>query len=220
MNPLNASQVHILQVLAKHPEGLTRQEMQAVLPPGVSLSADNLGPVTDDPLDRGSNPDSLRAREMVTVQTFEDEPATYRITPEGKRWATKSAARSKMPDDQRIPPAVLDAAVNQVRSNKSYGLELYTPDDINEVRSYCAMYDAERGVDASIEHYSAITDENIILQMCNRRKQGAYSDPSAKRRTSLVKLGVLLREFNLSLDEDSRAEYEELCDNHDIDLED
>lgn len=231
MNPLNQSQVHILHALNSSPGGMSRSAMAQSTPPGTSLGADNLGPVTDDPLDRGSNPTSLRARGLVSVQQFEDEPAVYSITSEGRKWAKRSAARTKLPDDQRIPGDILDTAVKQVRQNKSYGLELFTDADVDEVRSICCTLelDAQQNssdgcsngdADAVIERYANIEPDNIRLQMTNRRKMGAYSDPNVKKRAALVKLGTLLRDFGFQLDGDSEEAYIELCDAHDIDLPD
>lgn len=221
MNPLNASQIHILQALANGPT--TRAGLSALLGNGVSLSADNLGPVTDDPLDRGSNPDSLRARGLVGVNQQEDEPAVFYITPEGRKWAARSAARSRMADNQRIPNKVLDPAVLAVKKHKSYGLELFTSEDIMEVRSACLMQEIDAlnnadmsAVEALTQHYAAVEDDNIRLQMTNRRKQGAYADKDAKVKANLVKLGKLLREFNVRISEDSEAELDELCDNYDL----
>lgn len=221
MNPLNASQVHILQALANGP--LTRAGLQSIVGNGVSLSADNLGPVTDDPLDRGSNPDSLRARGLVDVRTYEDEPAMFFATPEGKKWAARTSARSRMGLDQKIDNKFLDTAVLEVRKDKTYGLELYTAEDIQRVRELACTAEIDSlntpdlsAVEDIIQRYANIDDENIRLQMTNRRKQGAYADKDAKVKANLVKLGKLLREFNVEITPDSEEALDELCDNHDL----
>jgi hypothetical protein len=73
----------------------------------------------------------------------------------------------------RVPPGKLDDAVKAVKATRPYALESFTQRDWDEVRS-----------NLPAEH-RWLSNEQLMHQACNRRKQGAYSTKAKKSRTAL-----------------------------------
>jgi len=81
----------------------------------------------------------------------------------------------------KVPPAVLDKAVKQVKSTRTYVFESSQQADWDEVRSLLP-----------VEH-RWLSNDQLMRLACNRRKQGAYSTKAKKRdadRWSSVKKAV------------------------------
>jgi hypothetical protein len=124
-------------VLAKHESGLTRAEIEKKAP-GVAVNAGNIGPVFKDYVD--NYPDSLYARRYVkpikNAEEYEDEQVRWIITTAGKNAASKYKTLRKV-TAEKIPPTVLDPVVKKFMALRTYGLELYTDDDLKEIRTAC-----------------------------------------------------------------------------------
>lgn len=162
---LTQSQVLLLQVLARPQyanEGLSRDALATEAQTPASL--DNLGPTYADAIDK--YPDSLYAQKMVAVSKFSSDSETlFRVTAMGRKTAERYTAKPRILNGDKIPPEILDKAIIEVRVAKTYSIELYTSKDLQEVREACGKKFAE------------ISDESLIRQMANRRKEGAFSEP-------------------------------------------
>ncbi len=199
-NPLNSSQVHILQTLVQYPVGLTTAKLQEVCQDKASVSTNNIGPVNEETIEQGGSPTSLRALGYVSCTRHEGQEPTWQLTAKGRAMAKRSSTRSRLDESQRIPKEILDKAVKKVHPYKTYGFEVYTSNDLQEVRIFCG------------ESYIHVTDENLRDQMVTRRKLGAFADPQAKTKAGLTKLLSLLEEFGLMLTQESQAKFVGLCD--------
>ena len=73
----------------------------------------------------------------------------------------------------RVPPKVLDEAVKPVKATRPYVFESFTQGDWDEVRSRLPL------------EYRWLSNEQLMHQACNRRKQGAYSTEAKKNTTAL-----------------------------------
>ncbi len=180
---LNASQVFILRALAKS-SGLTREALEAEVGANVSCSSDNLGPAYKETLEgNGKYAGSLWG--MGLVKPMYDEVGgqmvcLWHATAAGRKLASTLKTRERSPAADKVDPAVLDPIVRKFRTTRTYGLELYTDDDMRAIKSMC-------GAEAE-----GVTMEALRLQITNRRKQGAFADPQAKIRKCVEKA---IREF-------------------------
>jgi len=168
MSQINSSQALILKVLAKAPGGLSYEEIKAKVGEGVAVNSGTIGPVHLSVL--SNYPDSLHALGLVKVDKGEGECTKFFATIKGVKLATKVSARHSCRNGSRIPPDKLDKAVLQVRPTKTYGLELFTDSDINEVKALLG------------EEWKHIKADEVRIQICNRRKQGAYANPEDKAK--------------------------------------
>jgi hypothetical protein len=159
---LNASQVLILQTLAKFPDGLSTEVLATKS--GATVNSGNLGPVFK--LTLGNYPDSLFGLGYVKPNQYEEGPVLWTITPKGQKQAGVLVTKKKY-TGVKIPGKVLDAQVIKFMKVRTYGLELYTLDDLKEIRTACG------------EEYKDVPLEELKQQIVNRRKQGAYADPQA-----------------------------------------
>jgi hypothetical protein len=86
------------------------------------------------------------------------------------------------PKGNRVPAAVLDAAVKAVKAGRPRRVfENYTQADWDEVRSRLP------------QEWRWLSNEQLKHQSCNRRKQGAYSTEAKKNMAAIwagVKKGV------------------------------
>jgi hypothetical protein len=175
---LSESQVLILQALAKAgAAGLTRDQITAKA--GVAPTAGNVGPVFAHLKD--TFPESLTARGLVQVAKRPDEQTTWEITAKGLSVADKYRARKKV-DAAKVPPKTLDPVVKKFLPTRAYGLELWTDDDLKEVRSQLGADHADLPLTA------------LRQQIVNRRKQGAFADKSEGRRRAIERV---LKDFGL-----------------------
>ena len=169
---LNASQVHILQTLAKAPDGMTRTQLETKAPDGTAVTPDNLGTVKAS----GNHDGSLKALGLVkTVAPDVDldaegpgrDPVLWLVTAKGLKVAVKMLARKR---GNRIDHGVIDTAVKKVKANRVHSIDTFTDSDFREVKTLLG------------EEYADVTLEEVRRQTINRRKQGAYSDPLNKVR--------------------------------------
>lgn len=170
---LNASQVLILQTLAKHRTGtMTRAAIEEAS--GATLSAGNLGPVYKETLDAGNGEyaESLYGLGMVRPEQSEDEGVVWTITPKGRKAALGVKAKSRG-TAVKVDVATLDTVVKKFRTTRTYSEETYTEDDLKEVRSQLPT------------EFKDLDLEQLRSQICNRRKQGAYVDPTVKVRKTV-----------------------------------
>lgn len=157
---LTNSQVTILKVLMRNPNGLTREDLAHKS----SVVCDNnvLGPVYEETLK--SYPESLIGFGLVKVTKIApDAPTLFQITETGEHYATNYSMRKRGQKD-KVTPAALDAVVIKLRPTIPYGFELWTEDDLKKVRN--ELPEDEREVSLP----------SLKLQIMNRRKQGAYAD--------------------------------------------
>lgn len=159
---LNQSQVLILDALARAGKPLTIEQIEAKVGPGVAVNSGNIGPVFKETLP--NYPDSLYGMGFVRCLRPEGEPTTFEITPRGQKAAGQFATRKPMKQENKIPASVLDKAVIPVKRARTYGLELFTKSDLDEIKAACG---------ADWDH---VTHDDLRLQICNRRKQGAFAN--------------------------------------------
>lgn len=160
--PLNSSQVRLLKALAANP-GLTRTELGDAA--GAPASADNLGPTTKEALT--DYPDSLYGQGMVRPTADEVErggtKVTWSLTKKGQRAAASYVARN-VTNAYKPPPKILDPLVIPIMRSRTYGIENWTDDDLEEIRS-------------QLPHpYNKIDPEDLRRHALARRKQGAYAN--------------------------------------------
>lgn len=158
--PLTNSQVRILKTLLRNPNGLTRDQLSDKSE--VVCDADVLGPVREELIE--THPESLVAYRLV--QCSKDAPGMpnlFTLTPSGLEAANQYSARKRGAGDNKVPPEHLDMAVLSVRNLKPYGLELFTDDDVKQVRALLP------------DDYQEVPITLLRQQIVNRRKVGAYS---------------------------------------------
>lgn len=157
--PLSNSQVLILKCLSRNPNGLTREQINEKT--GVVCDLDTLGPVYEESL--MGHRDCLYSYGLVVPEKDEPGvPTVFRITQKGEEAAELYRAR-ETGAKLKVDPKALDKAVLKIRALRTYGLELFTDDDVKEVRAL--LPDDFQGV--------SLTD--LRQQIVNRRKQGAYA---------------------------------------------
>lgn len=193
-SPLNSSQVLILQTLAKAPRGLTTDQLKAKSKG--ACNSGNLGPVFRDVL--SNYPDSLYARGLVRCRRGEGESATWEATPKGHIAAEECRTRVRPDDAIQVPAAIIDPAVRTFMPTRTYGLEIYTDDDMTEIRD-------ELGAD-----YATANLDDLRMQIVNRRKQGAFQNPDDRLRKKLEQFQRFLAEHELELTESSSAKLSKL----------
>lgn len=171
---LSVPQIRILKLLAAHDEGMTRGEIQEAM--GTISLAENLGPhFKDDIADcdlKFGKPSlwSLKLVKPIPDQREGKDVLVYVLTEKGQKAAAGLEVRKPMESSHKIAREFLDAAVLKVKSQRAYGLELYTDEDVAEIRELCGPA------------YSEVPLDSIRHQMVNRRKQNAYSDPAERRQ--------------------------------------
>ncbi len=157
--PLTNSQVLILKCLSRNPNGLSRDQINEKT--GVVSDSDTLGPIYEENL--VSHPDSLYAYGLVIpAKETPDTPTVFKLTARGETAAESYAARVRGAKI-KVESKLLDKAVMKVRALKTYGLELFTEDDVKEIRALLP------------EDYQSVTVPDLRQQIVNRRKQGAYA---------------------------------------------
>lgn len=172
---LNATQVRILQALSSNDgaAGMTRSQLEEVV--GAACGTGNLGPVAGERLE--DHPDSLAALGLVSPREEESDNGTSRTvwhaTFRGRKAAEKYQLREHIEVGKKLPSRRLDPIVRRMKSVRTYGLELFSHEDCEEIRNELGVSEA---------NYS---DDSIRLQICNRRKVGAFRDPSDKARKAI-----------------------------------
>lgn len=157
---LTASQVLLLQALAEAPQGMTSGELEKKT--GVRPGTQSLGPIYQETLDK--HPNSLYGRKMVTAMRWaEDQDVIFKITVKGRETAQTFSAKRHLSPNSGVPPKLLDPAVIAVRATKTYGLELFTENDLQQV------------LDLLPKKYHQIPLNDLRQRIVNRRKQGAFT---------------------------------------------
>lgn len=157
--PLTNSQVLILKTLARNPNGLTREML--LEKSGVVCDNATLGPVYQEGIEKHS--ESLVAYRLVKVEKRSPtDPTLFKLTAGGVQAAGSYSARKRGQTD-KVPPEELDPVVLSIRALKPYGLELFTDDDLKEIREQLP------------EEHREVTLTSLRQQIVNRRKQGAYA---------------------------------------------
>jgi hypothetical protein len=165
---LNRTQVVFLQKLAECPKGEGKTIASISDETGMVFPTSMIGFGTREPEE--SPADSLYAMGMVRPEKQEETKAIkWIISALGRKQADKVRTRS-VHNGNKIPHPLLDRTVIAFAKTRTYGLELYTDED-------CEAIKAKLG-----EKYKEVSNESLRQQMCNRRKQGAFVDPSDKRR--------------------------------------
>lgn len=174
---LNASQVLILQTLLKHPRGLSTKDLAKRS--GAAVNSGNIGPVFRAALQ--NYPESLYARKYVLPEKSDEEDGTiiWKITPSGREMSHRFKLMPSRSGIQ-VPAKELDAVAKAFMTTRTYGLDVYTDDDLAEIRA------------ALDEQYHDIPLDDLKQLIVNRRKQGAFADPYEKRRKCIEKA---IREF-------------------------
>jgi hypothetical protein len=169
---ISASQVTILQALAKSPKGLTTAGLREAVGSGVAVNSGTIGPVFREILDH--YPDSLYGLGLVKPDKREGEDHVWQITPRGTKVADTVRTR-KVVTGVKVSPKVLDAAVKRFRPTRTYGIELYTDDDLREIRKLLPG------------EYQDVGTESLLMQILSRRKQGAFTDDADRVRRAVTK---------------------------------
>ncbi len=187
---LNDSQVLILQALAKIPigsPGLTRAAI--VEKTGAVVNAGNIGPAFKSVLE--NYPESLYGLGFVKPVQMPESDLTWEATMKGRAVS------------ERYKGATLDPVVRKFIPTRTYGLELYTDDDLKEIRS------------ALGDEHATLPLVSLRQQIVNRRKQGSYADRSeyAKKAAArtLREFGMVGTVFAGLLTEDQVAKLEEMA---------
>lgn len=176
MAKLNSSQVLILQALTKADKPLTREQIEAKSA-GAAVNAGNIGPVFKEVLE--NYPDSLYGLGFVRPEKAEDGTVTWNATAKGKAASAKVKTR-KRNGIQRVPNGTIDPVVKKFKPTRTYGFELYTDDDLKEIRAACG------------DEHKDVPLTDLQAQIIARRKQGAYADEAATVGKAVARV---LREF-------------------------
>lgn len=172
--PLSVAQVRILRaIVAAGDSGLTRTQIQEET--GCTLSG-NLGSAYAE--DASNNEGTLIGHKLVSgIQTLDDEDmrstARFVATSKGKRASEFFMVRDRPDQSNRIPPKKLDPVVRSFKQQRTYSFEVYTDEDIQEIRSLLG------------EEWSHVPLASLREQMMNRRKVGAYADPDERNRRAV-----------------------------------
>lgn len=157
--PLTNTQVMILKCLARNPNGLTREQLADKT--GVVCDNTTLGPVMQETV--SNHPESLVGYRLVKVEKISPyDPTVFKLTGGGEE-AARAYNAVKRGQDDKVPPETLNPVVLSVRALKPYGLELFTDDDLKEIRSQLP------------EQHQDVKLVSLRQQIVNQRKQGAYS---------------------------------------------
>lgn len=151
---MSPTQVKILHALNKG-NPLSRSELEQAV--GTTIGTETIGPIYAE--DIYNHPDSLCGMGYVTPYNDEDGLRWY-ITAEGAKVASRM--RTRKATSAVVPGDILDPVVIAFRPTRTYGIELYTEDDIKVVRS-------------RLPHiYSGVSLDDLRQQIVNRRKMGKY----------------------------------------------
>lgn len=152
MRKITSSQAEVLKVLEK--EDLTRKEL--IERCGHTISSTALGCVTKD------IPHSLLTLGLVRAIVVEDEPIVYQITPAGRNLITNYRFTKRKASE--IPNDILDPIARKMAACRTYGMEAWTTEDLEELRSSLP------------EKYRKIPLEEIRRHIINRRKRGVFKE--------------------------------------------
>jgi hypothetical protein len=180
---LNASQVYILKALTRS-NGMTREALEREVGPSVACTPENLGPAYKETLEGNAKyMGSLWG--LGLVRPIYDEVGgemvpLWHATAKGRQMAASLKTRERPKKEDKVPPSLLDPVVRRFKATRTYGLELYTDDDILAIRQTLGS------------KWAHVPIEALRLQITARRKQGAFADPVAKIRRCIEKA---IREF-------------------------
>lgn len=174
---VNSTQVAILRLLMRHPNGLTRSDISR----HYSASYMNLGPSYQDSL---SNPDysrSLYALGLVKpAQDYTNGPVNWVVTPKGAWVASAFQGTNK---GIKVPHEILDPLVMNVLKARTYSVDYFTSEDIDEVRKSLP------------QKFKEIEVDQLRQQIITRRKLGAYTKHRKPRDKAKLAVARLIREF-------------------------
>jgi DNA-binding MarR family transcriptional regulator len=163
---LTATQVRILKLLGDLGT-MTRKEIDEAIQGDITT---HLGPVYVNDVndsDRTHGRKSLLSLGMVSVTRDQVDGKTtiiiYSLTSKGRDAASKYEVRDKVPREYRIPGVLLDPATVAVKKLRTYGLELFTDEDIRQV------------LERLPREYHDVPLDSVRQQIVNRRKQGAFT---------------------------------------------
>jgi hypothetical protein len=152
---MTPTQVNVLKVLSKSPNGLTRKQLEEKVK--AVMTTDIIGPTYAEDLHK--HPDSLYGQGYVSPIADEDGLRWY-ITHEGR--VTGERMRTRKPSFAVVPGNILDPVVIAFRPTRTYCFELYTDEDIQEIRSKLPS------------PYTQVLIPELRQQIVNRRKMGKY----------------------------------------------
>jgi hypothetical protein len=152
---MTPTQVNVLKALSKASNGMTRKQLEERVK--ALVNADIIGPVYADDLHR--HPESLYAQGYVSPVSDEDGLRWY-ITHEGR--VAGERMRTRKTSSAVVTGSTLDPVVIAFRPTRTYGIELYTDDDIKEIKSKLG------------NEYSIVPIDELRQQIVNRRKMGKY----------------------------------------------
>lgn len=176
---LSRVQVLIVQALAKAKKPLTAGQIAEKIGQGVPAVA--LGPVHRETLaeSNGIYAESLLGLGYVTNMTEETEKAghiiLWRNTAKGDKAAATHSTISRG-SDLKVPPKTLDPVIRRYAITRTYGLESWSDTDLAQIR---AELPAE---------YADLPLGDLRQQIVNRRKQGAFADPTERRVKTLQRI--------------------------------
>lgn len=190
-------QVKILKLILKAgSQGLTRHEIKTATK--IPDLMRDLGPLYKDEAPRYDtkyghrNLVSLCYVEPVEEITTEGTTVYYRLTPIGKKAAEYYEIRDRG-KYVKVPADILNNAVKGIRSNRVYGIERFTSDDLDAVRMSLPS------------QYVMIPLEDLRQQIVNQRKQGAYADAGKvefnRKMSTLKKMVQLYWSEQITIDE-------------------
>ena len=168
MATLNASQVLILQTLAKFPDGLTRDKLAAKS--GASCSTDNLGPQQLN----GNHVTSLYGMGLVKPVKHEEEECLWLPTKKGMK-AAATYKTLKPRSSEKVPASLLDPLAAALQAARTYSMEQWTDEDVKELREKLG------------QDWAELPLNDLRQQVVNRRKQGAFSSPTERLRKAVDK---------------------------------
>lgn len=161
--PLTSTQIRILQVLAKNPQGMTGTQLadEGGFGYGETMGA-SIGRKDVEEQD----PSSLAGQGLVSIVPDLKgmrEVTYYCITSKGLRTIRQYTVKQKMPREHKIPWHLLVPVIQDSRKRITYGLEEYTEADLLEIRSKLP------------ERYHGVPPDSIRSQAVNLRKTGKLS---------------------------------------------
>lgn len=152
---LSPTQVKVLQTLSQSSGAMTRLQLEQAIESLVSTEV--IGPIYAE--DVHHHPESLYG--LGYVEPYNDEDGLkWHITQEGMKAAKRM--RTRKPTSAVVPGNILDPVVIKFRPTRTYGIELYTDEDIAEIRSKLGS------------PYEQVPISELRQQIVNRRKMGMY----------------------------------------------
>jgi hypothetical protein len=158
---------------------LTVDQIEAKAP-GAAATSSNLGPLLQSAYEEGRHAGSLRAQGLIKCVQHQGDDVRWSVTAKGAKLAKTIKARPRSNADTKVPPEILDPAVIAFRATRTYGIEWFSEEDIDEIREQLG------------DDYEHVTADDLRMQITNRRKQGAFVDPKDRIKKAVERA---IREF-------------------------